>query len=230
MKSLIFILLITTTSFAGIGPRELFAPVEHVYVPAGFDANDDTEVIIAGELPNLCYQSPFEEVEIRGFNIYIDIKLLDYSAKATNCPQVVVPYTMKVSLGVLPQGDYQIYVNQSSLMPVNADITIEPEYSIVVNDFIYAHVEDIHRSSADTVTISGAHPADCFELDEIVVFNNGSDTYSVLPKLNQTQELCSRVLVPFEYELEVPQDLHRHKVLLHVRTMIGTSVNMIFNN
>jgi hypothetical protein len=78
--------------------------------------------------------------------------------------------------------------------------------------------------------LKGYNPSDCFELKEIIIIDNGVDTYSVLPKMKQVKEFCPKKMIPFAYEVEVPQRLEADKVLLHVRVMDGRSVNSFFNN
>ena len=57
--------------------------------------------------------------------------------------------------------------------------------------------------------------------------SNGENTYSVLPIMKQNSELCPMKLVPFEYEISIPKELDKKKVLLHVRSMNGSSINRI---
>ena len=42
---------------ACFGASNVLVPVDNVYSPKGFDANDNSEVIVSGFLPNLCYKN-----------------------------------------------------------------------------------------------------------------------------------------------------------------------------
>ncbi|MBC7540019.1 MAG: hypothetical protein H7281_14445 [Bacteriovorax sp.] len=76
----------------------------------------------------------------------------------------------------------------------------------------------------------GYNPSNCFKLKEIVVADNGVDTYLILPKIKQVKTFCPKKIIPFTYEFNVPEKLEVDKVLLHVRIMAGRSVKTFFNN
>ena len=48
--------------------------------------------------------------------------------------------------------------------------------------------------------------------------------------MKQVSEFCPMKMVPFEYEVEVPNNLEKEKILLHVRVMDGRSVNSLYLN
>ena len=60
--SLKYLVLIALISFSSVliasTPRETKVPVSHLYVPDGFDSNDNVEMVVSGILPNLCHKSP----------------------------------------------------------------------------------------------------------------------------------------------------------------------------
>ncbi len=103
--------------------------------------------------------------------------------------------------------------------------------SNAVDDFQYAYVNyiDKEEQSFGEVTLKGYNPSDCFELYTIEYVHNGKDTYSVLPKMKQVRSFCPMKMVPFKYKWKVPSDLNKSRVLIHVRTMDGKSVNTIFS-
>lgn len=228
MKLIITIsLFITTlTAFANTEPTVKVAPTKHIYAPHGFDSNDELEVVVEGYLPDLCHQSPTTEVRVIGRSILIEASSLHY--ENTACPQVVLPFLKTVKVGVLPAGDYNVFVNKGTRFEKQATIAVEPETKTVVNDYIYANVFQVTEARQGVVKIIGAHPADCFELQSIDWIDNGVDTYSVLPKLNKTQEICQREMIPFEYEFKLPTNIDRDKILIHVRDMIGGAVNYLY--
>jgi hypothetical protein len=148
------------------------------------------------------------------------------------CAQVIVPYIEYINIGVLDRGNYQLAVNENTSWEKKSKLAIAEATSNSIDENIYANVEEIAKGEEGTrkVYLKGNNPSDCFELKEVLVKDNGVDTYSILPKLKQIKANCPKVMVPFSYEVEIPQNLEADKVLLHVRVMDGRSVNAFFNN
>lgn len=221
--------LLPVVSFGGTPVKKL-VPVSHVYAPNGFDSNDSAEVIITGFLPNLCHKTPKAELKKEGNKISIEVSSLYYSESNPFCPEMIVPFTESVNLGVLDKGGYKVMVNGKSQWEVNESLSITGAVSNSIDEHSYAYVEYIEKEDAQKgyVKLKGYNPSDCFELDRIDYTHNGKDTYSILPKMKQVREFCPRKMVPFEYEWKVPGDLDREEVLLHVRTLDGKSINSLY--
>ena len=212
-------------------PIEAEVPVDHIYVPTGFDSNDQSEVIVTGFLPNLCHQAPNAQVELKNGKVYVRVTSLYYHESNPFCPEMVVPFTEKVNLGVLDKGNYEIVVNSKTAYEKKEILAVSESSSNAIDEFNYAYVSYIDREEGTrTVNLKGYNPSDCFELDKISFVSNGKDTYSVLPKMKQVRGFCPMKMMPFSYNVEVPKDINRAKVLLHVRSMNGHSVNSIFSN
>lgn len=207
-------------------------PVEHIYVPAGFDSNDNTEVVITGTLPNLCYRVPKSTVSVQGGKVSVSMNATLRSNGLAFCTLVKLPYTETVDIGILDKGKYNVAVNEKTPFAANGKLSVAEATSNSIDDVIYANVESVERADINkrTVLLKGYNPSDCFELKEIVVKDNGSDTFSVLPKMRQVREFCPKKMIPFTYEFEVPENLAAERVLLHVRVMDGRAVNAFFEN
>lgn len=214
---------------AGV-PTQKVIPVTHVFVPSGFDSNDNSEIIITGFLPNLCHKTPKANAMVTGNKIDILLTSLYYDESNPFCPEMVVPFTETLELGVLDKGKYEVTVNGKSIYKKEAKLKVNESTSAAIDDFSYAYVEHIDKESARDghVILKGYNPSDCFELDSIEYISNGKDTYSILPKMKQVRAHCPMKLVPFEYEWKVPSDIDRNEVLLHVRTLEGRSKNTLF--
>ena len=78
------------------------------------------------------------------------------------------------------------------------------------------------------VELKGYNPSDCFQFDRVELVSNKEDVYSVLPIMKKVSDFCPMKMVPFSYEVEIPDDLPRKNILLHVRSMDGRSVNHLF--
>lgn len=220
--------LVSSAAMAGT-PVSKVVPVDHAFIPAGFDSNDNVEVVITGYLPNLCHKSPSAKVEIKGNKVDIKMTSLYYQASNPFCPEMVVPFTKSVQLGVMDKGNYEITVNGKSPWEKKEKIAILESSSNAVDEFNYAYVQYIDKEVGNNeVALKGYNPSDCFVLDEISHINNKKDSFSVLPKMKQVREFCPMKMIPFSYDWEVPAELPSKKVLIHVRTMDGNSVNTIF--
>ncbi len=222
--------LLTLPNFA-FADKVLIA-VNHIYSPKGFDSNDNAEFVLSGNLPSPCYKFPHADVQIAGKMVFITVTALVGSAKEPDlCPQVLVPYLEPVSLGQLREGNYTVVVNGNTMFEIKGSISIGKATSTQIDNYIYAPVEYVERrSAARAVTLKGYLPSDCFQLERVEFVSNGVDTYSVLPILVQVRELCPMRIIPFEQTIPVPAQLKAEKVLLHIRSMNGKSVNSLFVN
>jgi len=211
---------------------EANVPVDHVYSPAGFDSNDNSEIVVSGFLPNLCYKAPQHMVNVKDGKINISIKAIKNQRGLGFCADVIVPYIEYVNVGVLDKGKYDIAVNENSQWEKRSKMQIAEASSSSIDEAIYANVEEVVKADDGSrkVILKGHNPSDCFELKEIEIKDNGVDVYSVLPKMKQVRAFCPKKMIPFSYEFDVPQNLEADKVLLHVRVMDGRSVNAFFNN
>lgn len=224
--------ILPVASFAGFPIQDSAVPVNHVFSPAGFDSNDNVELVVTGYLPNLCYRSPQSTVSVKDGKISVSVKAQKSIAGMGFCANVIVPFIEHIKVGVLDKGRYQIAVNENSSFVKKSIIAIAEASSNSIDEVVYANVDDIVREDDGTrkMLLKGYNPSDCFELKEIVVIDNEIDTYSVLPKMKQVKAHCPKKMIPFTYEFDVPEKLESDKVLLHVRVMDGRSVNTIFNN
>lgn len=231
MKTLLAILIAVTAGhgsqlLAGL-PTKNFVPVEHVYVPHGYDSNDLVEIVVEGMLPNLCHKAPTTEVTVEGNKVSIKVESLYYAPSNPFCPPMIVPFLEIVTLGNLKAGSYEIEVNAHTPYPAKANLLVVATTSQNIDEHTYASVEYIEQDGSDTVVLKGFNPSFCFELDRVAITDNGSDTYSLQPIMKQVSDFCPMKLVPFEIPVKLPTTLTKDVVLVHVRSMNGKSVNTL---
>lgn len=230
MKTLLlsFLSIVAVPTFAGL-PVEKTIGIEEVFTPVGFDSNDTTEIVITGYLPNLCHKTPKVYIDINENKVNLKVTALSYHKTNPYCPQMVVPFTEKVKLGVLSEGEYQIAINENTRHEEFAAIEVSEPAESIIDNHIYANVDYIADlgDKDRKVILKGYNPSYCLELDKVEFKNNGENTYSVLPIMKQVNELCPMKLTPFAYEITIPKELERKKVLLHVRSMDGSSINRV---
>jgi hypothetical protein len=223
--------LVVSAVFAPVAQAvdQVPAPVTQVFAPLGFDTNDNSEVIVAGYLPNLCYKAAKAEAKVIGKSVQVDVTA--YKVNSQLCAQMAVPFLEVARLGVLDKADYDVTVNPGLPSEKRTQLPVIESTSSAIDDFVYANVNSIERiEGTRRVLLKGENPSPCYDLEEINLVSNGKDTYSVLPILRQVSAVCPRVMTPFEYEITVPQELSPKKILLHVRVMNGKSVNSLFAN
>jgi hypothetical protein len=234
MKTQIFtiLLLVIGNVFASV-PVEKMVPVDYLYSPAGFDSNDNVEVVVTGFMPNLCHQTPEASVKFsNNGDIELEVTSLYYDKTNPFCPQMIVPFKLTVSLGLLDAGSYNIVANKNSnkRKAVKSTLIVTESISNAIDTYHYAYVTNVlDKTGSHTVKLTGYNPSDCFVLDKIESISNGKDTFSVLPKMKQINDFCPRKMVPFSYEFEVPKTLKKNAILIHVRTMQGKSINTILH-
>ncbi|WP_127714626.1 hypothetical protein [Halobacteriovorax sp. HLS] len=202
-------------------------PVDQVYSPEGYKSNDDAEVVIRGYLPDLCYKSPQAKVAIEGKRIDISLQAYREIGENVVCAEMLSNFLKPVPVGVLDKGNYEIFVN-GKLQP---NLKIGEFDSDAIDDRVLANV---HNAVADSemkiVKLQGYNPSDCYSLDEVEIISNGSNSYSILPRMNKLNDYCPMKMVPFEIEVQVPEELESEYILLHVRSMYGKSVNALIRN
>lgn len=233
MKSL----LIALSFFSGVLPTIVNAqppskvPVNiyHTYLPTGFDSNDGAEVFVSGALPNTCYKNPFSVVKQVGNKIEIEVMAYYQGGEEAKCAEMLVPFLEKVELGVLDKGNYSVLATSGPQVLKVKDLKITESTSNSIDDFVYASVDYIEDNQFNrTVKLNGYNPSDCYVFEKVEVISNKDDTYSILPIMKKISDFCPMKGVAFSYEVEIPKDLKKNTVLLHVRTMDGRSINRLF--
>ena len=185
---------------------------------------------LRGILPNLCYGSPSAQVEVVDNQINVKVQA-DYSSNHGDfCPEVIVPFEEKIEVGMLDRGEYDILVNQKSRWNMEDKIRVQASQGNALEED-RAHVNHMIQSddNPNVIYLSGFRPSDCFEIDEIEYVDNGKNSYSLIPRMVQVRGFCPMKMVPFNAEWEIPNDLNADKVLIHVKSLGGKSLQQIIH-
>ena len=195
-----------------------------LFVPQGFDTNDPAEVIILGKLPDSCHRNPYFEVEREGsvFNIYI----YAYFVPLERCLKVSVPYMEKVSLGVLPSGNYQVRL-MDFRTPISTELLkIEVAPSLLQDNFNYGNVMGIRTlANRRQIEFLGTNPVDCMKFKRVET-RIQENIVVVLPHFEIVGR-CKEVPTTFSFVYDLPVMPGHKETLLHVRVMDGRSYNYI---
>lgn len=229
MKNVFFsflFLLLSVTSFAQVTTK--LVPANHVYIPNGFDDNDNAEIIVSGFLPDSCYTAPKSVYKIEDTKITVTLSAI-YNNQAGACSDVIVPFAETVRLGALSAKNYEVTVISANPQRLISKMMVKKSGGIGIDDFSYAYITGVrHAPGNKKVIIDGYSISDCFELQELKVESNGADTYIILPIMKKINDFCPRKMMPVTFEVILPNGLHNKEILLHVRSMQGNSVNSIY--
>jgi hypothetical protein len=233
MKFLALALFVSSSVFAQTQPQIVLAPLDHLYIPTGFDSNDSVEIVVTGRFPNACYSR--NQIEVKVNQDIIDIKITaiapDMRQVASGvCPKMLVPFKEVVTIGNLQGGEYEIKVNSVAKFALADKLTVAEATSSAVDDNIYSAVEWVERVNETNYILHGWRYSDCLDLDQVKVVSNNKDTLSILPVMKKVSDFCPMKMMPTSYPVKVDfSSLKEPQPLLHVRTMDGKSVNTVVN-
>jgi hypothetical protein len=237
IKIFVTLLLLSSTVISRAEDKlalNFITPVDQVFIPAGFDSNDRMEIVVSGYLPDMCYDKPKAQVFIENKMIIVYMTAERTQEAASNwCPQVLIPFVETVSISTLVSGHYDLLVNPNTPYSHQREFFVEEASSTSIDDFTYANVESIEFDEQEGIlTLKGNHPSQCQTIDpvEFRFISNKKDTYAVLPVIKSTSERCPLKLSPYVYKVTVPTDITGEKILLHVRSMRGKSLNLVVRN
>lgn len=208
------------------------APVDHLFIPAGFDNNDNIEFVVSGHFPNTCYSR--NKVDVKVVDDRIDVKITSFTRRdsAEKCIDMAVPFVESVTVGNLQAGDYKINVNQAAKGRLTGKINVNESRSNSMDDFIYSYVDHIEfgfaGGTSGSAWLRAQLPSPCLEFDRVEYLSNGSDVISIMPIMKQVSDFCPMKMVPYEIPIRYDLDaLPSKQVLLFSRSMDGKSVSTI---
>ena len=214
-------------------PRLIGAPVERVFVPLGFDNNDNVEVVVHGHFSNTCFKVGPTNAVVDAQTKTVTIQAQAYEYSGVLCAQVQIPFISNVNLGVMKEGEYSVTVVG---MP---DLVIDPliigtATTANPDDFIYAPVEQTslekNAQGLDVLKIEGVYPymfVGCMNIKEVKVSLTPGQVIVVQPIAEILEDrFCSpQNSKKFSIEQPVGFPITFSEYLIHVRTLSGSSVN-----
>lgn len=233
MKRLLtaFTIALPLLSFA-TPPEVVTSPVDHLFVPSGFDNNDNVEIVVTGKYPNPCFVRNGSEVEVKDDKVFITVTSL--RRDGSDCQPMAVPFSESVTVGNLQAGNYEIVVNQSTRNELKENLDVAVSRSTGVDDHIYAIVDYVELGftgglGGDAMLMARS-PSDCVVFDRVEYLSNNKDTVSILPIMKKVSETCKektkRFQIPVKFD---PRALPNKDILLFVRSIEGKSVQSFIN-
>lgn len=213
----------TATAFAAS-----LVPVKvgDLFIPKGFDDNDQTTLVVDGYLPNGCYRLDKAETKFDHDKKTITIEQFARIFPAP-CILMIIPYRNEINLGVVPKGDYKVVTNDGRLVK---DLSVTGAANEAPDDFLYVPVDSARVERANgkyTAVLEGRFTNTCMKFKEIKITYSGA-TIELLPIMEiDESENCTEQQVPFRREV-VLENLENGSHLLHVRSLNGRAANAVF--
>ena len=200
-----------------------------VFVPIGFDDNDDIMVVLDGTLPDTCYRLAYNTVDYDATTKSYVVRQIARHFNSV-CIPAEVPFSVEAHLGVLPAGDFGIeaFGAPKESLPVTESTSAGPD------DFLYAPVEnarvEVDPATGNYVgTIDGRMTSSCQSLDQVKVIDSGK-SIEILPIMKMTEGAdCVAGERPFSSRFDLPSAMSVGRHLLHVRSLNGKAVNQMFS-
>jgi hypothetical protein len=217
------------------------APVERVFVPQGFDDNDNAEVISQGRFSNACMKTGMVEKTVDPIRRIIRLRPLAYVYKGEPCAQVIVPFIQRVTFGTLHEGTWKIEVEgMPALAPL--PLVVKRSVSAAPDEFLYAPVEEVvllpgTLGIRQKLVVSGNWPViparGCFVMKQIRTHLGSDNTLVVQPIAELLPpEQCSPTSLrkrAFQASVYLEKSLQLDS-LIHVRVLNGESLNKFYES
>jgi hypothetical protein len=220
------------THRADSGGTEFTPLAQRIFIPKGFDDNDQIQIVLDGWLDNSCETAltPKIHVDINTYSIEVIPRGLREEGV---CAQVRRRFTSIATFGVLPHGTYRVYTNDRLM---DKELIIDEASSAGPDDFIYAQIDrawvdfapELDADSRWSVVLEGRLTNSCQKLEEVRVIDSG-DTVEILPITKMLEQDCQPVETPFVERAFIPDYTKAGRYLLHVRSANGSAINDVFS-
>lgn len=221
-------LSLSTVATAQASGALVQVPGDDLFIPVGFDDNDETVFVVDGYLPSGCYRLTRPEIDFDQDTGVVSVKPM---ARYFDMPCIaaLIPYHFEVRLGVMPMGEFTVEIAGTD---VKETLRIREATSAGPDDHLYAPVDDvsINRAQDGTLkaTLTGRLTNSCMTFTEIQISHTGK-TVQLLPIMGYEQsDTCEAGEFPYKNKITLPAGLDRGRHLLHVRSLNGRDANQLF--
>ncbi|MFW7379147.1 MAG: hypothetical protein ACOH5I_10100 [Oligoflexus sp.] len=209
------------------------SPIEKIYVPRGFTAADQAEVILQGEFPSSCYSTGPATYQVDVQRQEIRVAASSLYDRQSFCLQVMTPFIQPVPLEKVPAGSYDVVLDSDPSVWARIEIE-EPE--LEAPEALYAPVHEaellISNDGKQSLRIAGELPhfyIGCMVIRDVVVERNQVDMIEVRP-LAEIVDGPECETIPDDKKYEIRQGLTEPftgEGLLHVRGYQGNNFNSL---
>ena len=225
--SLLFLATTATASMlASTEPTKVTATFNKVYVPGGFDSNDNVQIVGEGMFKSTCYRHAETSVRVdeATHTIYLGPVAYEYAGL---CLQVILPFERVVDVGILKTGNWKIV--QGDGTQKLGEVNIKKALSDSPDDYLYAPISQAffqQTGGVSQIFLTGDFPNECMSMDDIKVTLE-KDVIVVQPIVKmESRASCKNGKFPFAQSVSVDL-IPAGRYLLHVRSMNGHAVNSL---
>ncbi len=200
--------------------------VEQIFVPNGFDDNDDIVVMVYGVYDMSCEEMVSHSFEIDESNsiIYLDSKKVIH-ANQQGCTENFEPFYKEYNLGTLPAAEYKVVARGE--VPIVDTLKVQASQTDNKDVFNYPDMVEIRialkPSGRASLYIDVPLQNSCQRLSTVSIQRRSPTFWEVYPIMGQEQRNdCEKGLLIQTKEVdlgEVPVDTH----IFYIRTKQGES-------
>ena len=216
--------LLASAASAMVAPTKGSAIYSQVFVPQGFDSNDQIQIVGAGVFENGCYR-PAEataKVDVTAKRITITAAAYKYAGL---CTQMIVPFDRVIELGIVPAGDYKIV--QAGQKKILGKLHVDEARTADADDYAYAPIKqafiDNQVGNKAELVVKGVFPTSCAKIQEVRVKTDGHVIVAQPIMTVENRNDCAVGYFPFRQTVSVT--VPNGEYLLHVRSMNANAIN-----
>lgn len=204
--------------------------VKTLFVPVGFDDNDEIVVVADGYLQSSCLRltTPLVLPDLQTKKIIVQPRAKRVEGECKW--DFRVPFTQVITLSsALPKGSYTVRTEDGK---VTEQLGVVEASVGSVDNFMYAPIDKVrvrvNEEGKFEAIVEGRFPDTCFRVSELKLFNSGK-TLELLPIMDRQERDCEARETAFKAKKVLP-DLSPGRYLIHVRSLNGQSANDVFSN
>jgi hypothetical protein len=213
------------------------AKATRLYVPIGYDDNDEIVAVVEGYLETPCEQLRGAKVHQVGNTFVVEPQRESYGKK---CDPLQVPFTLEVILNpedTIAEGSYLVQVEGKS-RTLTEPLIVKKSTEEWPDEFVYAPVDDAEvgllSGGKMRAVVQGRFQNTCVAIDEMKIETKNGKTYELQPKtkwlkVDTKGEPCINKEIRFTAHADFDEPTPG-RYLLHVRSQSGRAVNRIFSN
>ncbi len=206
-------------------PTTVPTAYKNLYVPRGFDSNDNIQLAGEGVFSNSCFKIAPPVVSVDETSKKITLVAQAYQYKGM-CMQMMIPFQQVIDLGLIQTaGLYKIQNGegvQIGEVDVAAAKTSEPD------DYFYAPVQRVsfEDGSENEVSLRIEFPTNCLAIDQVKI-DKQQNVVVIQPIAKLTRRFgCAMGYFPVTEVIKLGK-VNRGRYLLHVRSSGSQANNQI---
>jgi hypothetical protein len=205
---------------------------DHVFIPPGFDSNDNAQLVVTGDLQDTCHKQGRTKVRVDEAAKKIFLTQEAFKYNSAWCADLPANYVQTVDLGVVKEGKYEVVVNDGNDKPVKAgEMSIAVAKTPEPDANTYAPVEEVAiKNTGDKreLTLRGTLQSRCTKVEDVKILQRAPGVIEILP-ITDLKEGTRCVRENAEYEKTIALPELKGPTLVHIRSLAGGSVNRVLN-